>query len=101
LSTMVLNTVPNQVRGIGVSLVSFCNMLIGLTLGTSMTAIFTDKVYRDPMAVGWSMTTVVVPAAALALLLFWRARRMVGRSSLLPLREKEGPRASAAKSRGG
>lgn len=77
--TMVLNTVPNQVRGIGVSLVSFCNMLIGLTLGTSMTAIFTDKVYRDPTMVGWSMTTVVLPAAALALVLFWRARRVVGK----------------------
>ena len=47
--------------------------LIGLGLGTSLTAVFTDHVYRNPQAVGWSITSVMAPAGVLSVLLFWRA----------------------------
>ncbi|MDR3511678.1 MAG: MFS transporter [Caulobacteraceae bacterium] len=71
--TLVQELVPNEMRGVGASLVSLFNMLIGLGLGTSLTAVFTDHVYRNPQAVGWSITSVMAPAGVLSVLLFWRA----------------------------
>lgn len=70
--TLVQEVVPNEMRGIGASLVSFGNMLIGLGLGTTMTAIFTDHVYHNPLAVGLSITSVAAPAGILAFLMLWR-----------------------------
>jgi MFS family permease len=70
--TMVQDVVPNEMRGVGASLVSFCNMIIGLGLGTTLTAVFTDHVFHDPKLVGYSITCVTAPAGVLSLLLFWR-----------------------------
>ena len=70
--TLVQELVPNDMRGVGASLVSFCNMLIGLGLGPTLTALMTDYVYRDPLSVGWSITSVAAPAGIAAALLFWR-----------------------------
>jgi MFS family permease len=69
--------VPNEVRGVGVALTSLCNMLLGLALGTSVTAVLTDHVFHDPRAVGLSMSAVLVPTAlaAFALLCLARSRR--------------------------
>jgi len=66
--------VPNEVRGVGVALTSLCNMLLGLALGTTLTALLTDHVFRDPRAVGASMSAVVLPTALAAFALLWRAR---------------------------
>lgn len=67
--------VPGEVRGVGVSLVSLSNMIIGLSCGTTLTAVLTDHVFRDPAAVGLSMAAVVIPTALAALALFWTVRR--------------------------
>jgi MFS family permease len=76
LGVAVLQAViPGEVRGIGVACVSFCNMLFGLACGTALTAAFTDHVFHDPRSVAGSMTAVAVPAALIAIALFFRVRR--------------------------
>lgn len=71
--TLVQELVPNEMRGVGASLVSLFNMLIGLGLGASLTAVLTDHVFHDPQKVGWSISCVMAPAGVLSALLFWRA----------------------------
>jgi hypothetical protein len=75
--TTIQDVVPNEMRGVGTSLVSFANILIGMSLGTSLTAVFTDHVYHDPHAVGWSITSVAAPAGLISAFLFWRALRVL------------------------
>ncbi|HVK82328.1 MAG TPA: MFS transporter [Verrucomicrobiae bacterium] len=73
--TTIQAVVPDEIRGIGTSLVSFGNILLGMGLGATLPALFTDYVYGDPLAVGWSITTIAGPAGLLAAFLFWRARQ--------------------------
>lgn len=75
--TVLQNVVPNEMRGIGTALVSFCNVLMGLALGTVLTGALTDYVFGNPLAVGQSMSVVAIVSALSALLLFWTARRRV------------------------
>ena len=69
--------VPNEQRGVGMSLVAFCNILLGLGFGPTLVAQVTERVYADPASVGAAIATVVVPAALLSLWLFVIARRAV------------------------
>jgi len=71
--TAIQETVPNEMRGLTVSMVSFGNILGGLSLGTMATAIVTDSVFHDPHRIAASLSLVVGPAAILGCLLFWRA----------------------------
>lgn len=71
------STVPNEHRGVGVSLVSFCNTLLGLGIGPSLIALLTENVLGRPEAVGVAMMLVVAPAGGLAALLFFAARGRV------------------------
>jgi MFS family permease len=73
--------VPNEIRGVGVSLVAFCNTLLGLGLGPTVVALTTDHVYRNPVAVGLAMATAIVPAGVLAALLFARSAVRLGRAA--------------------
>lgn len=73
--------VPSDARGIGIALVSFGNILLGMGFGTWLTAYLTQDVYQDSTAVGISLTTVTMPAAILVCFLFWRAHGAVGRHS--------------------
>lgn len=73
--TAIQEVVPNEARGLGVSMISFLNMIFGLALGTTVTALLTDQVFADPMAVGLSMSCVAAPAGLLAFFLYWRAWR--------------------------
>lgn len=72
--TVLQNIVPNEMRGIGTALVSFCNVLIGLAVGTALTGVLTDHVFGDPKAVGHSMSIVAIGAGILALSLLGLAR---------------------------
>jgi hypothetical protein len=65
--------VPNEIRGVGISLVAFGNIFGGLGLGTMTTALVTDRVFHDSSRVAGSLSLVVGPAAVLAATLFWRA----------------------------
>jgi hypothetical protein len=48
-----------------------------LGFGPTLTALATDYLYRDPAAVGLSITTVAGPAALIAAVLFWQVLRAV------------------------
>ena len=79
--TVLQNIVPNQMRGVGTALVSFCNVIMGLAAGTALTGALTDYIFVDPRAVGLSMTCVAMTAGAIAFLLFRRARSAVQEQS--------------------
>lgn len=72
--TVLQDVVPNQMRGVGTALVSFCNVIMGLAVGTALTALLTDYLFRDPLKVGWSMSVVALSSGIAALLLLRRAR---------------------------
>ncbi|MES2495846.1 MAG: MFS transporter [Pseudomonadota bacterium] len=72
--TVLQNIVPNEMRGVGTALVSFCNVLMGLAVGTALTGMLTDHVFGDPRAVGQSMSIVALTASAVALYLLYLAR---------------------------
>lgn len=76
--TALQEAVPNEIRGVGISLVSFGNIFGGLGLGTMTTALVTDRVFHDPMRVAASLSLVVGPAAVVAAALFWRAASQAG-----------------------
>jgi MFS family permease len=71
--------VPNEMRGVSISIMAFCNTLLGLGLGPTLVALATEQVYRDPVAVGAAMTVTIVPAGVLAALAFGRSGRVVAR----------------------
>lgn len=71
--------VPNEIRGVSISLVAFCNTLLGLGFGPTLVALATERVYHDPVAVGLAMTTTILPAAILGAIMFARSSRVLGR----------------------
>jgi hypothetical protein len=76
--TAIQEMAPEPARGVALALISFFNMLMGLGVGTTMTAVLTDHVYHGPGGVALSMTTMAVPAAILGTLAFvhvWRSHR--------------------------
>ena len=81
--TALLELLPNEMRGIGTSMVSFCNTILGLGLGPTLVALATDHVFGAESAVGLAMTLVVLPAALIAILLYYRAFRVVAAQSRL------------------
>jgi len=74
--TAIQDVVPNHMRGIAIALASFGNMMFGLGGGTTLTAWINDHVFRDPLAIGMSMTLVALPACLLAMVLFWHGWRV-------------------------
>lgn len=70
--------IPNQFRGTGMSLFTFCNTLLGLGAGPTLVALVTDHVYGDPNAVGLAIATVVAPAGVIAAMLYAYARGVIG-----------------------
>ncbi len=73
--------VPNEIRGVSISLVAFCNTLLGLGFGPTLVALTTERVYHDPVAVGLAMATTIVPAGVLGAIMFARSSRVLGRVS--------------------
>lgn len=72
--TVLQNVIPSEIRGIGTAMVSFCNVILGLGVGTALPGLVTDKVYGTTASVGLSISTVMIPCAMIAFLLFARAR---------------------------
>lgn len=69
--------VPATLRGTTMSLVAFCNTLLGLGLGPTAVALVTERGFGRPDAVGMSIAAVVVPAAILSIVFMIVARRML------------------------
>ncbi len=61
---------PNNMRAQASSLYLFVNNMVGLGLGPTAVALFTEKVFRDESAVGWSLLSVGLIGKTLAVLLF-------------------------------
>lgn len=67
--------VPTEHRAISMSVVTFCNTLIGLGCGPTLIALTTQYGFQAPAAVGYAITAVVVPAGLIACFLFGSLRR--------------------------
>ncbi len=80
-STAAMQTLaPNQMRAQISALFLLVSNLIALGIGTTVVALFTDRVFGTPAAVGHSMSIVNVAAAALAALLLGAGCRHYRRS---------------------
>ena len=74
--TAVQEMVPNDMRGVSVSLFGVTNTLIGAIGGPLLIATLTDHVFGDPKSVGLSIAWVCAPALIASSLIFfvgWRA----------------------------
>jgi len=71
--TILQEMVPNEIRGLSVSISSLVNIGLGLALGAALPAAAGVYILHDPRAVGPAMTLVALPAAMLAILLYRRA----------------------------
>jgi MFS family permease len=72
--SVLQSLVPPGLRGTGMSLVAFCNTLLGLGLGPTAVARVSDA-YGGPMGTSWAITMVVGPAATLSAILLATVRR--------------------------
>lgn len=77
--TALQEIVPNRARGLSSSFISFGNIMVGLGGGATLTGFVTDHVFGDPLAVGRSLSLVILPAGFIAILLFFLASRAVRR----------------------
>lgn len=68
------DVLPNAVRGLGVALVSFTNIALGLGVGTTLTAILTDYVFSESGDLALSMSWVGGLSAVVIVLLLSRVR---------------------------
>lgn len=73
--TAIQEIVPNRARGLSASFISFGNIMLGLGAGATLTGYVTDHVFGDPLAVGRSLTLVILPAGLAAIALFFIASR--------------------------
>jgi MFS family permease len=58
-------------RAFAGSLVALCNIAFGFTLGNAGPGFAADRIFRDPHAIGASITLIALPAAVLATFLYW------------------------------
>lgn len=73
---------PNEMRGIAMSLIAFCNTLLGLGCGPTLVATVTEFGIGRPEAVGLAIAIVVAPAAIMSLALFFVAKKNLSRRHL-------------------
>ncbi len=71
---------PNEMRGQASAIYLFVLNLIGLGIGPSAVAFFTDKVFHDDNMVGSSMLVVTLAAHTIAAVLLWFGRKHYLRS---------------------
>ena len=63
---------PNQMRAQVTALYLFISNMCGIGLGPTFIAFFTDVVFQNDLAVGYSMSVSVAIACPIGALLFWR-----------------------------
>ena len=71
--TAIQELLPDDARGVATATISFCNTLVGLGTGPVLVSLATQYYFGAPTAVGEAITLVVLPAASLAVLLFYLA----------------------------
>jgi MFS family permease len=70
-ATTIQDAVTSEMRGVATAIISVFTTVIGLSLGPWLVGLLTEYVFRNPLALGLSITCVAFPcaiAAALALL---------------------------------
>jgi hypothetical protein len=70
-TSAVQEMMPNQVRALASAIFLFLINIIGLGLGPSMVAVFTDHVFHDESAIRYSMTALFAIGGLFALLFYW------------------------------
>lgn len=74
-TTAVQELMPNQVRALASAIFLFLINMIGMGLGPSFVAVFTDYVFHDESAIRYSLSALFVTGGAFALLFYWIAYR--------------------------
>ena len=74
----VQEIMPNRMRGIASSILILSNNLLGLTIGPTGVALMTDYVFKDEMALGWSLLIVSISSLSVAAIFFYFALRSAG-----------------------
>ncbi len=75
----VQEMVPNNMRGVSVSLFGFTNTILGATTGPLFIAMATQHLFHDDKMVGYSILLVLTPAIALAALCYMLSYRSLRR----------------------
>lgn len=65
---------PNQMRGQVTAIYQFTTNMFGIGLGPTLTALFTDRLFNDDLALGTSIVFAIAVSGPLAILLLWLAR---------------------------
>ena len=68
--TALQEIVPNRARGLCGSFIAFGNIILGLGVGATLTGYLTDHVFEDRLAIGRSLTLIILPACVIAIGLF-------------------------------
>src|SRR5207237_822120 len=66
---------PNRLRGQISALYYFTIGVAGLFLGPLTVALLTDKLFHDPLSLGWSLAIVCGVVQPVAAVCIWRAAR--------------------------
>lgn len=74
LTSLIQDLVPSNMRGISMSLLTFCTTLVGFTSGPLLIALATEHLYGDPSLIGYSIATVIAPALILSSIMFRRGQ---------------------------
>ncbi|MEL7222968.1 MAG: MFS transporter, partial [Bacteroidota bacterium] len=69
----VQEIMPNRMRGVASSILILASNLLGLTIGPTSIALFTDYYFQDEMALGWSLLIVSLISFSIAGIFFYRA----------------------------
>jgi MFS family permease len=83
--SLIQEILPNNMRGLGISLLGLTNTLFGSATAPLLIAAATEHLYHNPKAVGWAISTVSLPAlvigSALVLVALIALRRATSRNS--------------------
>ena len=74
-TTAIQELMPNQTRALASAIFLFLINIIGLGLGPFVVAFFTDKIYKDEMAIRFSLVALFVIGGCLSVLFYAIAYR--------------------------
>ncbi len=66
----ILDMLPQESRGFVTSTIAFNNILLGFSLGPTLVALVTDRVFHDSRDVGYAMSSIIAPSVIMAILLY-------------------------------
>jgi len=76
----LMEIMPNRIRGQATAIYFLIISLAGIGSGPTIVAMFTDYVFKDPLAVRWSLAIAPTIAYVLSAILFWFSRKPYVRS---------------------